>query len=358
MRISTPCRSIQCVHAQCFDAMSWYSVMEQTTTWLCPVCEKVLNTEDLIVDGYVTFTIFPEAFQALMRQSRYFDEILKNTHEDVEDVIVEADGQWHTSDNKYGSASWKATHPPVKPPSPVKSASPPKRRSISPTKHVTNGTNGQSRLSTAEIVILDSDDEDEGRVKRELSPSTEPAPSANSSFTSTLPPRSQTQETDVIDLTLDSDEDDDSDEESMSELPLAKKRKVGTENDVLSPTEPIWKKSRTDGPGASSSPGSSGGSGYARARHPSQNRTPLSRTPTMPAFSSAPGAYGSYNGRSPNAFAAFSSGVGPASLPRRPDFNQGPPSYLGPVGNPFIASRMNGAGRGSSSSSSPEAWRS
>lgn len=26
--------------------------MEQTTTWMCPVCEKVLNPEDLIVDGY------------------------------------------------------------------------------------------------------------------------------------------------------------------------------------------------------------------------------------------------------------------------------------------------------------------
>ena len=26
--------------------------MEQTTTWLCPVCEKVLYPDDLIVDGY------------------------------------------------------------------------------------------------------------------------------------------------------------------------------------------------------------------------------------------------------------------------------------------------------------------
>ena len=32
--------------------MSWYAVMEQTTTWLCPVCEKVLNPDDLIIDGY------------------------------------------------------------------------------------------------------------------------------------------------------------------------------------------------------------------------------------------------------------------------------------------------------------------
>lgn len=53
MRISTPCRSVLCVHSQCFDATSWFSVMEQTTTYMCPVCEKVLNHDDLIVDGCV-----------------------------------------------------------------------------------------------------------------------------------------------------------------------------------------------------------------------------------------------------------------------------------------------------------------
>lgn len=51
MRINTPCRSSRCVHSQCFDATSWFSVMEQTTTWLCPVCERVLDCKDLIIDG-------------------------------------------------------------------------------------------------------------------------------------------------------------------------------------------------------------------------------------------------------------------------------------------------------------------
>lgn len=50
-RITVPARSEKCVHSQCFDAVSWYSVMEQTTTWLCPICEKMLNPEELIVDG-------------------------------------------------------------------------------------------------------------------------------------------------------------------------------------------------------------------------------------------------------------------------------------------------------------------
>jgi E3 SUMO-protein ligase PIAS1 len=73
MRINTPCRSAKCSHSQCFDATSWYAMMQQTTTWydpparlsnvssiyclntllrLCPVCENVLDWRELIIDGY------------------------------------------------------------------------------------------------------------------------------------------------------------------------------------------------------------------------------------------------------------------------------------------------------------------
>ncbi|KAJ7246888.1 PINIT domain-containing protein [Mycena haematopus] len=85
VRINTPSRSAKCTHSQCFDATSWYSMMEQTTTWLCPVCENILDWRELIVDGF-------------------FAEILKTTPDSVDDVIVEADGQWSTSDKKYSSA--------------------------------------------------------------------------------------------------------------------------------------------------------------------------------------------------------------------------------------------------------------
>ncbi|KAI0348571.1 hypothetical protein BDW22DRAFT_1424727 [Trametopsis cervina] len=211
-RIVTPCRSSSCVHSQCFDASAWFQTMEQNTTWLCPVCEKVLDSEELIVDGY-------------------FDEILNSTSEDVEDIIVEADGQWHTADNKYASAAWKAAHPPVLslPPAPVK------KRSPTPMKLLAGG---EPPKPTSEIVILDSDDEEEGQVKRELSPSVTRSLNASLASIGSLPPRSQTGESDVIDLTLDSDDE---------EPPLArnKKRKAG-EPDVVSPTEQIWKKSRTD----------------------------------------------------------------------------------------------------------------
>ncbi|KAJ6452094.1 MIZ/SP-RING zinc finger-domain-containing protein, partial [Mycena sanguinolenta] len=79
-RITTPSRSTKCTHAQCFDAGAWFAVMEQTTTWLCPVCEKVLDWRELIVEGL-------------------FLEILKSTPDTVDDVLLEADGGWRIANS-------------------------------------------------------------------------------------------------------------------------------------------------------------------------------------------------------------------------------------------------------------------
>lgn len=51
MRMTTPCRSIRCTHIQCFDAQSFFSVNEQTPSWLCPVCNKILVPDEVIMDG-------------------------------------------------------------------------------------------------------------------------------------------------------------------------------------------------------------------------------------------------------------------------------------------------------------------
>ncbi|KAI0669812.1 PINIT domain-containing protein [Trametes maxima] len=322
MRIATPCRSSACVHPQCFDAVSWYSVMEQTTTWMCPVCEKVLNVEDLIIDGY-------------------FDDILKHTPEDVEDVIVEADGQWHTEDNKYGSAEWLAAHPRVVPAvKPMSSM----KRAPSPAKPTTNGANGKAphRPSNAEIVILDSDeeDEDEGRVKRELSPSADsarlPRSSQSVSMGGSQPPRSQA--TDVIDLTLDSD-DEEPPRRPPPMIPLTKKRK--TMDDLPSPTEQIWKKSRTE-----SGPSSS----------PVHDRMSLA-APTLASLPAAPHSrYSHHSIRGAPSQSYSSSGViPPATAPRgqalaallpHEDYHRS----LAPL--PPYPPRANGAG-----ASSPQNWR-
>ncbi|KAJ6575057.1 PINIT domain-containing protein [Mycena capillaripes] len=221
MRVNTPCRSRKCTHSQCFDATSWFSVMEQTTTWLCPVCERTLDSKDLIIDGY-------------------FDEILKQSPESVEDVVVEADGEWHTSDNKYGSPAWKASHAPAVIP---KAAAPPRKfvPAKSPSHTPSRGVNGDpnGKRKATEIVVLDSDDEDEGRVKRELSPSFASSSSVNRSFGS-VPGEtvSASQADDVIDLTLDSDDDE------PPPRPAAKR--TASEAGIASPTEQIWKKGRLD----------------------------------------------------------------------------------------------------------------
>jgi E3 SUMO-protein ligase PIAS1 len=158
--------------------------------------------------------------------------------------VVEADGEWHTSDNKYSSATWKSTHPAtriIKPPStPRKSLSFIKSPSHTPARPASGivAGNGKAKAND-EIVVLDSDDEDEGRVKRELSPShgSGSSVSVNRSFDGTSVPRSHTD--DVIDLTLESDDE----EPPMSTQP--RKRKASVAGLPTTSTELIWKKGRT-----------------------------------------------------------------------------------------------------------------
>lgn len=266
MRIATPCRSWHCVHSQCFDATSWFQMMEQTTTWLCPTCEKALNVEDLIIDGYVAHDYFMPLVVKTQIPS-YFDEILNSTPSETEDVIVEPDGQWHSEDGRYASAAWLAAHPPSQ------KVTSPLKRSPTPVKPSLSELNGKAKSgpSNAEIVILDSDDEDEGRVKRELSPSTDGtrrgARRSNGSYAS-LPARSQTVESDIIDLTLDSDD----------ELPIPPSRKRRSdEREAHSPTEQIWKKSRID-----SAPLSSGSLPTRNLPHFPTSPTTMYPPPTLP----------------------------------------------------------------------------
>lgn len=160
----------------------------------------------------------------------YFNSILESTPDTVEDVIVEADGEWHTSDDKYASDTWKKTHKSV---APLVSPTPHSKRpatatSSSPSVHIGDAlTQGRSQTS-GDVVVLDSEEEDE--VKRELSPS---RPERS--------PMSGLPGTQVIDLTLDSDE-----EESTPSRSLGDKRKA--ESDPISPSEDIWKKTRLGDP--------------------------------------------------------------------------------------------------------------
>lgn len=164
--------------------------------------------------------------------------------------MVEADGQWHTTDNKYGSREWKAVHPitsqRVADKKPSVEDNPTRFASESHTQ--SNDVNGKG-VPLHEIFVLDSDDEDEGRVKRELSPSY--ASSANQSFDGTLPRQSQSQSqaSQVIDLTLDSDDEDgdDGDDAEPVVSNASGKRKADEAGIGTSPpSDQLWKKGRRE----------------------------------------------------------------------------------------------------------------
>lgn len=86
VRLVTPCRANTCHHIQCFDALSFYSMNEQSPQWQCPVCSQDIKSEDLRMDGYV-------------------EDILRRVPADLEAVLVEPDGSWHSADDRYHSGS-------------------------------------------------------------------------------------------------------------------------------------------------------------------------------------------------------------------------------------------------------------
>jgi len=149
----------------------------------------------------------------------------------VEDVIVEADGQWHTEDNKHGSVEWIVAHPPKPEPAKVAPVRPQPR---------SNDSRGPNQGA---IVVSSDDEDDEGRVKRELSPSYDPGTSNSNTQQNTPGAGTQVAHA-VIDLTLSDDEDD-------PPVPAPPKRKS---RDSQSPMEPVWKRSRYGEPSAPNGP--------------------------------------------------------------------------------------------------------
>ena len=77
VRIQIPCRSTICTHNQCFDVSSFLQLQEQAPTWTCPVCNKLISFEALVIDQYV-------------------QDILARTSADQ--VTIEPDGKWSHGD--------------------------------------------------------------------------------------------------------------------------------------------------------------------------------------------------------------------------------------------------------------------
>ncbi|KAJ4403213.1 E3 SUMO-protein ligase pli1 [Neurospora sp. IMI 360204] len=75
MRLSKPCRGLDCGHIQCFDATSYLQLQEQGPQWLCPICSKSVPFDQLAIDEYAK-------------------GILEATPKSVEQVTIEPTGKW------------------------------------------------------------------------------------------------------------------------------------------------------------------------------------------------------------------------------------------------------------------------
>lgn len=148
----------------------------------------------------------------------------------IEDVIVEADGEWHTADNRYGSPVWRAKNSVIIPAQMLKKEESPPPVKLEPEVGMSK-LNGQQKTDVSYILLSD-DDEDE--VQKELSTSY----SADHSMNSTPQRPGQDKAPNVIDLTLDSDDDEPAPAQS------GKRKMTEAALGPTSPTEPIWKKGR------------------------------------------------------------------------------------------------------------------
>ena len=51
-RIELPCKSRFCGHTACFDVATFLTLNEQTPTWICPICNRsIASDDDLFLDG-------------------------------------------------------------------------------------------------------------------------------------------------------------------------------------------------------------------------------------------------------------------------------------------------------------------
>lgn len=146
MRIRLPGRSLNCTHIQCFDLQFFIQMNEKKPTWLCPVCDKKIPFDTLVIDGLFTEILASEA-AAITNEVQF----IKNNNSVEWSPIVKEEKK-----------------PKVEPPDPhgdhvSPSSSGEKRRSeIDSSGYSSAGPSGSKRKKPEpEIITLDSDDDDE-----------------------------------------------------------------------------------------------------------------------------------------------------------------------------------------------------
>lgn len=308
-RLTLPCRASSCVHIGCFDAACWYSMMEQTTTWLCPICDRVLDVNELVIDGYI-------------------QEILANVDEEADDVMVEADGEWHTEDNKYGSTNWMSKYGTPNDADVVKA----KPEPTAPTLNaIPAGANA--------IEIGDSSDSEEERIERQLSP-IKPSPIPHPAPERRVPTHSASSASSaplVIDLTISDSEEEEPQRPSrpvssvLPPMPPSSlgKRKFSDDGDMINGSS-----RRTSTAPSHRSNGIEGDDYHQPPPYYYQNPPPMAlrspSSPSMPRHTS--------NGSSPGVYPYYQSNATPSPTAQSP--NQQWPAAPRPITLPPASSLL------------------
>lgn len=94
-RMKYPAKSRLCKHLQCFDALWYLHSQTQIPIWQCPVCQSNIPLEKLTVSEYV-------------------DDILKNSNEDVEQVELSTNGDWHAIEEESEPKKPQNSHSQIK----------------------------------------------------------------------------------------------------------------------------------------------------------------------------------------------------------------------------------------------------
>lgn len=122
-RLTTPMRSIECDHVQCFDALSFLTMQERIPSWICPVCSKKINPGHLAISDYIL-------------------NILHTTSDEVDMVNINTDGSWEPVDEDNAKEDDNA-------------------RTLNKTHESREASSAPKVDESIEIISLDSDSEEE-----------------------------------------------------------------------------------------------------------------------------------------------------------------------------------------------------
>ncbi|VDK70674.1 unnamed protein product [Onchocerca ochengi] len=133
-RMLIPVKSYDCTHLQCFDLSNFLKMNEKRPTWKCAVCNNGAPYKKLVIDGY-------------------FEKVLKDTTSNVTEVELLHDGDWCPINEEDKSVSDNEEE--------ISSSNDSKSHAQSVKNSVLNSGNRMNAAVDDDIIILDSDDDNE-----------------------------------------------------------------------------------------------------------------------------------------------------------------------------------------------------